>query len=71
MRLLARELAKKLADREAAIRRVRHLADTGSIAAPDLTDHDRGWNAALTALRDALGATGEILDDLKGDNDGI
>ena len=39
---------------ERAVRRVRHLADTGSIAAPDLTDHDKGWNAALAALRDAL-----------------
>ena len=59
MTLLERELAKKLADREAAIARVRHLATTGILAAPDLTEFDKGYNTALLHLQKAL----------EGDND--
>jgi len=37
------------------IQAVQHLVDTGSIAAPVLTEHDKGYNLALQHVKEALG----------------
>ena len=52
-------LSRKHAPDKAAIARVRHLATTGILAAPDLTEFDKGYNTALLHLQKAL----------EGDND--
>lgn len=52
-------LTERLVQAEAAIARVRHLATTGILAAPDLTEFDKGYNTALLHLQKAL----------EGDND--
>ena len=37
------------------IQAVQYLVDTGSIAAPVLTEHDKGYNLALQHVKEALG----------------
>ena len=45
---------RKAQEDAAAIDRVRHVVTTGTIAAPDPTDWDVGYNQALRDVRDAL-----------------
>lgn len=42
-----------------AVQRVRHIALTGALAAPVLTEHDKGYNEALSHVRRALDGADE------------
>jgi len=43
---------------EAQVQRVRHVVLTGSIAAPVLTEHDQGYNKALSDVFSAMNGWG-------------
>ena len=47
-------MENRLREAEKKIQAVRHVVDTGTIAAPVLTEHDKGYNLALQHVKEAL-----------------